>query len=712
MMMKSYALLMALIPATSLQGLNTATAAPFEPWGDPCGYPGIPSTHDANMTRLLDAEAVLIPANEIARNTGDQNFWHLTNTAGFYYYPGSNNLILDGPFLFETRISSRGRSGFLIAPDMVMTASHSRPQRSEFFDPSDYVVVLNMRSKKNSAGECVAPNLSRIPDSDVYIIPPGTQVFDLMTMAGESFDYAAFKLPRSVAGNKHLRLRRSGTPDREDVMALVGHPAMLRAKLHYGIHFDEYSPLTGNLYSLPKISPTYVLPGSSGGPLYNVSRGMVEGVLAEHIGCVAKENLPNSTSIKLVDKCNDPLSIVYPASINYGPIEIAASHLSTPELRTSPLNDVTYVVPGMPASVSTTYSIQSSPDVPGVSQAMALAELAPSGEPQLLSGSTVFANLQPGGSTSLTVTAERPSASLVCGTYDRFVRVADIRNTFYDVIRHRFEVRLTDFDVVPMSGNRLEGVVAPTVPSSLIYRISNKRQTPVSVTVSSQESWIRINQASAPYTISLAAQGSPGDQVDISVSLAASAIKLHNGTNIFHVNFRNNSQCPVSQEMTQVGEFIKGQVTISSGIPFYLATSLPSSSPAQSTITMPETFCISDMQLEVDLYKAVSDIGVEFSNLAPYFRVELDANGTSAALWEHNSIPANWSIPSAGAGFYKFLVDQQGNSAPQGPGLSIFNGRNSFGQWRISIWDDRISGIRQAANDWRLRVHGAPGACP
>lgn len=704
----------------AVQTFGLASAAtPFEPWKDPCNYPGIPPEAMPGVQRLLGAEAMLVPVGMIAKNSDDPNFWHFTNTQSFYQYPGTNELIFSGPFLFETRMAPRGRSGYLVAPDILVTASHTNIYRPEtFFNPSDYVVVFNMHSgARDQNGACTAPNPAKIPDADVYVVPPGTQYWDFPLLESSNVDYAAFRLPREVPGRRHIRLRRSGEPSPNDVLALVSHPAMLRAKMHYGVQLENVrtNPNPGS-YPVPHIFPTYVLEGSSGGPLFNITRGFVEASVASHFSCVRKEYLPNSTSMNLVDTCDGEHTPFPPNPINWGPIELVAVSLPTPEIRTSPLNDVTYVIPGMSSAQATTYAIKASPDATGTTSTMAWVDPAPTGQPQLLEATTVFGNLAPGASTSLLATAQVPSSSLPCGTYDRFVHVADVTNTFYDVMRHRFEVRLTEFDVTPQGGNRLEAVAAPSVPSQLTYRVSNSRLTPVTVTVAAQEPWLLLNGQTLPVSLSLGIKGDPNDHADVVVSLATSAFALSDGSNPFHLRFTNVSNCPVLPEIVEEGEFLKGQVTISAGTgPVEIPHPTPNSSPFRSTLIVPETFCMSDMRLEMDMALDLPGLpyGIPLADLAPHLRAAIATDSGSTLFWNHDAVPAGWMVPTY-VDKYLFFVDQSTNEAPQGPGLSLFNGSNPAGQWHLTIWDDRPSSDSRAAAlwDWRVVIKGTAGSCP
>jgi hypothetical protein len=161
---------------------------------------------------------------------------------------------------------------------------------------------------------------------------------------------------------------------------------------------------------------------------------------------------------------------------------------------------------------------------------------------------------------------------------------------------------------------------------------------------------------------------------------------------------------------------LKGRVTVSADYePAEIPHPTPDFSPINSALVVPESFCIDDMRLEIDMLPEIANsvYGVDLGNLAPYLRISIETDSGATMLWNHNLVPENWDVPTTPYS-YTLAIDQFENSAPDDPGLSLFNGSDSAGEWRIKIWDDRPPEAQQVAAmmGWRVVLAGSPGICP
>ncbi len=150
-------------------------------------------------------------------------------------------------------------SGFLVGPDLLVTAGHCIASQS---DCDRYNWVFDYRE-----GEV---DDNKLPSSSVYnckkII---TQELDNSTRA----DYALVQLDRKVTGRDPLKFRRSGRPANGDKLVVIGHPSGLTTKIADGAEVVNSSP---DQYFVADLD-TYG--GNSGSAVFNAESGVIEGIL-------------------------------------------------------------------------------------------------------------------------------------------------------------------------------------------------------------------------------------------------------------------------------------------------------------------------------------------------------------------------------------------------------------------------------------------------
>ena len=721
------------------QSANIHPTTPYEYWGDYCGYPDvIPNLYEivgGSLWRTLNAEAMLVRAEQIEQRPDNPNFWRFKFTEPNINAPGTA-IPLTGqvPFQGETRLAPNVRSGALIGPDIIITAPHRND-----FNPANFVVVFNVAAKKDPVTQaCILPDPEHIPASDIYhprAINPliANTILHYYNIYGAwtGVDYAAFYLDRPATGHQYLRIRKTGGISSTDTLAIVGHPLGLRTKLQYGIGYaGEATNVSFPAFSYPTFNDFYLLPGMSGGPVFNLDKNYIETVAGSPAGagCLGYYSDFDQTYYTMYDLCDDvaepPAYANFPPfhSINEGPISTLADLVPTTYLRVAPLDDVTYVLPvgGTPSPAQTVYTaVASTHETASTAVLVALGpSTVPSNEPGLLLGS-YSTSLAPGTSTSIPLIANVPT-NTACGIYNRTVAVVDQTHGFRDIMRHRFEVGMTDFTIESAQPLDLYGITAPSMPAQVTFTLTNTRPTPTTVAVSASQLWASLSSSS----VSLAAAGQAGASATISVSLASAAFNLNAGDYPITLSFADQSGCAVTPTREQTVVFHKGKLVLTQPFvePLVPMPTLPGS-PTQSYVDIPEAFCISDINVRLDTITSGA-IGDHLATWSPHLGLSLDyahgSNSYSLPLWANHALPTGWMVPTSYdpelfADIETLLLDRYANTPPNGTNWSPYINRNApAGRWTLKITDDGAnSSGRYGAivPRWTLELHGTPATC-
>ena len=147
-------------------------------------------------------------------------------------------------------------SGFLVAPDLVITAGHCIEKSS----CSDRLFVFDYA--KTSKDQ----EIYNLSEDTVYAC---SEVLEQKETKFE--DYALVRLNRRVTDRTPLNIRRQGQPQVGDRLMMISHPSGLPSKISEGGFLSS----VGNLYTAGVDAFT----GSSGGVILNFATGDVEGIL-------------------------------------------------------------------------------------------------------------------------------------------------------------------------------------------------------------------------------------------------------------------------------------------------------------------------------------------------------------------------------------------------------------------------------------------------
>lgn len=721
------------IALAMLLGASGAHAGTWPDWVDPCG--GALGFGDfAQMNRLMNATAFLVPNSQLVESE-IPGYYRLTQQpAGFSHIDGYP-VAPDTQFYGQPQMSANGRTGYLVGPDIIVTASHGN------FDQNTYAVIFDVR-KRDNAVTCEAPDFNHIPAANVIRPPHGSLIVDLpdsIPVLDPRFDYAAFRLQQPVT-RQFLRLRRDWKPDTDDHYAIAGHPERMAMKVAKNVQLLGTFSVTP-AGAPPNIVPTFtnyaLMSGSSGSPLYNLTDQYVEtSVGTGSLGCVAMRQSQIGPYYDVSNICPETPGYYFDPRLrttgdpsgtwnylNEGSVSTIASYIPAAELLVSPLSSVTKVLALGAAVPSPAYSYTMRVDsrAPSAVGYSAQVEAPAAGQPNILSMTTDSGTLAIGAQRVVTAT-ESAAAITTCGIYEQNVKFQDGYG-FVDRIKHRLEVGLTDFVV---SGTpRFEGITSPYQPAQAQVTISNPRPTPVRIKISNTNAWLRVNGVAVPPSgpqdtlLNLAASGSAGDQATITLTLdAAQANALPVQETIGNLTISNNSRCAnpsTAASRTLPVTLDKRQLTLATEEIYSVINESASPQPQVYSITnVPENFCVTDVSLSASfLDDHTGSWGTAaFDNWIADLDLSLTSPRTTVSLWNHQAVPAGWTVTTEtyqGSPVKTLLFNLTDHLPPAGGSLSVFLNRGAFGDWRLDAQDHQENNRRGMLTNWKLILKGTPG---
>ncbi len=161
---------------------------------------------------------------------------------------------------FAQQISAASCSGFLVAPNKLVTAGHCIQKDA---DCKSQKWVFDYKASSAKQGTI------RVPSTSVY----GCK--KIISRSLESFsknDYALIELDRSVTDRHPVKLRGAGKVAKGDALVVIGHPSGLPTKIADGANVRS---LAGKYF----IANLDTYGGNSGSAVFNVKTEEVEGIL-------------------------------------------------------------------------------------------------------------------------------------------------------------------------------------------------------------------------------------------------------------------------------------------------------------------------------------------------------------------------------------------------------------------------------------------------
>jgi V8-like Glu-specific endopeptidase len=175
-------------------------------------------------------------------------------------------------------------SGFLVAPDLLVTAGHCVPSQSQC---DDALWVFDYRNEKIA-------NLT-VDKQNVYkCVKIVNQELNSSTKA----DYALIQLDRKVTGRQPLKFRTSGKVKTGADLVVIGHPSGLPTKISAGASVKKNSQ---DQYFVSDLD-TYG--GNSGSAVFDSKTGQVEGILVRG----AKDYVRSAAGCYVSNVCKDTIS--------------------------------------------------------------------------------------------------------------------------------------------------------------------------------------------------------------------------------------------------------------------------------------------------------------------------------------------------------------------------------------------------------------------
>ena len=644
-----------------------------------CSY-----TATAQEARLINATAFLVPVGSVHANPdGTYNI----DTAPLTELNPGQAFCSDSRFYGEPAVVG-GRTGVLIAPNLILTAGHANPVH-----PQNWKVVFRHSQATGGGMGCTNFTWTNIPAADVYTpVTDGTVVNTFVSdTTTPMYDYLVFQLTANVVGRQPVKIRRSGAPAYGNVTISPGYPnhtaeKISSAAIYLGPETDPGETQGESVYGnfLNGFS------GSSGSAVFDTEDETIDAVVR---GSIETSNIDTGRTCWYAAETADSTTVFNQPIVNI------ASSIPQNEIRVTPLDYVVHKSAlGSTALPVTTYNVNK-----GLSGAVIFLNN--------ITGPTGPATTTPVVSTSLapglyTVPANgmsfnfnaNTSAITQCGAWDYELNVQDASNNLNNYVRHRFEVGLLEVTATPEDAWNVEDF-GPTFSQTRTYTVKNVRPSPTTVEVYAggelPSSVLTINGTTGTKTATLGAAGSWNDTATFVVGFNSTIASLTNPQTDYHlfVDFAHtNYQCSAQDVVERDIVFRRAERVTVAGTPTLLAN--PSGGQTYGTATRydfdlttaPSGACVKDLNLDIG---SLSPPGSALSSVVSSLKVTLTApTGQSAVLWDRNAYPGGaYGIEDTLGGYtvdMLHLDDQV--TPPLGPSLlGFFIGRTINGHWYLDV---------------------------
>ncbi len=191
---------------------------------------------------------------------------------------------------FSQQLTAPTCSGFLVAPDTIVTAGHCY---KSFDTPENvcknfaWVFDYNMKSASHNPTR-------NIPISNVYICKKV-----IAAELSNTQDYAVIKLDRPVVGRAPLKFRTSGKISPSTSLVVIGHPTGLPTKV------SPAGKVTRNTEPTMFSTTLDTFHGNSGSAVFDARTGLVEGILIQGKNDYVPSKKNDPKSCVVVNKCDD-----------------------------------------------------------------------------------------------------------------------------------------------------------------------------------------------------------------------------------------------------------------------------------------------------------------------------------------------------------------------------------------------------------------------
>lgn len=208
-------------------------------------------SHNSMHVGLSVSTAGMIDPANLSKASGGYTIVGDTLAQSFSICPGER---------FEKQTTVAMCSGFLVGPDILITAGHCMQDSDNC---AKYRWVFNYAEKVGDLPIVVS-------EDDIYNCK---EVIDHTVDEETMNDYAVVRLDRAVKGRLALKFRTEGkVADNANVM-VIGHPSGLPTKISDGAYVRNNDPLNYFVTNLDTFG------GNSGSAVFDSDSGLVEGIL-------------------------------------------------------------------------------------------------------------------------------------------------------------------------------------------------------------------------------------------------------------------------------------------------------------------------------------------------------------------------------------------------------------------------------------------------
>ena len=162
---------------------------------------------------------------------------------------------------FSNQITAASCSGFLVAPNLLVTAGHCITSQ---YDCENQKWVFDYKQNEEEAIEFT------VPATDVYSCK---RIIQRALDRGSRDDFALIELDREVLDRTPLEYRKDGKVLDNAPLVVIGHPSGLPTKVADGANVRD------NLDEVFFSANLDTFGGNSGSAVFNAETGLVEGIL-------------------------------------------------------------------------------------------------------------------------------------------------------------------------------------------------------------------------------------------------------------------------------------------------------------------------------------------------------------------------------------------------------------------------------------------------
>lgn len=176
---------------------------------------------------------------------------------------------IDSDVKFQDQPTAGFCTGFLIAPDILVTAGHCITNQEDL-QSTIWIFDYTSDVSYNKAASYIT-----IPESNQYY---GVEILDTKLTNDRLYDYCVIRLNRKVTNRKPYKFRTGGAVSFDDIIAMIGSPSGLPLKVADSAHVTNNED-----YSTSFLTDLDAFHGNSGGPVFNLF-GFIEGILVRGPG--------------------------------------------------------------------------------------------------------------------------------------------------------------------------------------------------------------------------------------------------------------------------------------------------------------------------------------------------------------------------------------------------------------------------------------------